>query len=84
MEVSDPMGRTRKVNIHDAQKTMLSDLIISPIPGEQVFRQKGKYINDPRIRKKVAIINAFLNKEFDQVRIRQKREQCLHNPEICT
>ena len=49
LEVSVPMGRTRKVNVCDAHKIMLSEHIISSLPDEQVFGQKGKYINDPSI-----------------------------------
>ena len=48
LEVSDPMGRTRKINVCDAHKIKLSDHIISSTPNEQVLGQKGKYINDPR------------------------------------
>ena len=46
--------------------------MISSIPDEQVFGQKGKYINDPRIIKEVVIINAFLHEEFHPVKVRQK------------
>ena len=50
---------------------MLSQDLISSIPDEQVFGQKGKYINDPRIIKQVAIIDAFLHEKFHHVRARQ-------------
>ena len=63
LEVSDPMGRTRKVNVCDAHKIMPSDHIIRSIPDEQVFGQRGKYINDPRIIKEVMITDAFLHEE---------------------
>ena len=72
LEVSDQMGRTRKVNICVAHKIMPLDQIISSILDEQVFGQRGKYINDPRIIKEVVIIDAFLHEEFHQVRVRQK------------
>ena len=68
LEVSDPTGRTRKINVCDAHKIVPSDHIISSIPDEQVFGQRGKYINDPRLIKEVAIIDAFLHEEFHQVR----------------
>ena len=50
---------------------MPSDQIFSSIPDEQVFGQKGKYINDPRIIKEVTIIDVFLPEEFHQVKVRQ-------------
>ena len=74
LEVSDPMGRTRKANVCDTHKIMPSDHIISSIRDEQVFGGKGKYINDPRVIKEVAIIDAFLHEKLDEVKIRQKRE----------
>ena len=72
LEVSHPMCRTRKVNIFDAHKIVPSDHMISSIPDEQVFHQKGKYINDPRIIKEVEIMHAFLHENFPKVRVRQK------------
>ena len=53
LEVSDPTGRARKLNICDAHNIMPSDHIINSIPDEQVFGQREKYINDLRIIKEV-------------------------------
>ena len=72
LEVSDPTGRIRKVNVCDAHKIVPSDHIISSILDEQVFGRKDKYIDDPRILKEVMIIDAFVHENFPQVRIRQK------------
>ena len=72
LEVSDPTHRSRKVNICDAHKIMPLDHIISSIPDEQVFSQRGKYINDPRITEEVVIIDAFLHEKFPKVRVRLK------------
>ena len=41
LEVSDLMGRTRKINVCDAHKIMLSDHIISSIPDEKVLVKKA-------------------------------------------
>ena len=70
LEVSDPMGRTRKINVCNAHKIMPSDHIISSTLDRQVCSQKGKYINDPRIIKEVVIIDAILREEFHQVMVR--------------
>ena len=72
LEVSDPTGRIKKVNICDAHEMLPSDHIVSSIPDEQVFGRSGKYINDPRILEEVAIIDAFVHKNFPQVSIIQK------------
>ena len=64
LEVSNSTSRTRKVNVYDVHKTVLSDHIISSIPDGQVFGRKEKYINDPRILKEVSIIEAFYIKIF--------------------
>ena len=72
LEVSNPTGRIRKVNVCDAHKIVPSDHIISSVPKKQVFGRRGKYITDPRILKEVVIIDAFLHEQFSQGRIRQK------------
>ena len=51
LEVSNPMGRTTKVNICDAHQIEPVDHISSSTLEKQVFGQRGKYINDPRIIK---------------------------------
>ena len=61
VEDLDCMVRTRKIYVCNAHKIMPSDHIISSILDKQVFGQKGKYINDPRIIKEVAIIDTFLH-----------------------
>ena len=58
LEVSDPTGRIRKVNVCDLHKILPSDNIVSSMPDEQVFGRRGKYIDDPCILK-VVIIDAF-------------------------
>ena len=72
LEVSDPIGGTRKITVFDVHNIVPSDHIISSILDEQVFSQRGKYINEPRTIKEVAIIDAFLHEHFPQVRVRQK------------
>ena len=72
LEVSNPTGRIRKVNVCDVHKIVPSGHIVNFIPGEQVFCRRGKYINNPRILKEVVIIDAFSHENFSQVRIRQK------------
>ena len=47
LEVSDPIGRLRKVNISDIHKILPADFIASDIPDKQLFTRKSKYINDP-------------------------------------
>ena len=61
LEVSDPTGRLRKVNICDVHKILPSEFIVNCIPDEKLFFRKGKYINDPCILKTLnqASINAF-------------------------
>ena len=59
LDVSDPTGRLRKVNICDAHKILPSDQIVSSIPDEQVFGRRGNYIDNPHVLKEVAIIDAF-------------------------
>ena len=39
LEVSDPTGRVRKVNVYDAHKIMPSNYIVNSIPDEQVFER---------------------------------------------
>ena len=72
LEVSFSMAETRKVNVCDVHKILPLDHIIRSIPDEQVFGQRGKYINYPRIIKEVAIIDTFSHEKFPQVRVRQK------------
>ena len=72
LEVSDPTSRIREVNVSEAHEIVPSDHIVSSIPDEWAFGRKGKYIDDPRILKWVAIIDAFLHENFPQVRIRKK------------
>ena len=72
LEVSNPMSRTRKVNVCNAHERVPSYHIISSMQDEQVFGQGDKYINNPRIIKEVAIIDAFLHENFPQARVRQK------------
>ena len=68
LEVSDPTGRLRKVNICDVNKILSSEFIVSCIPDEQVFARKDKYINDPCILKEVMVIDAFLQDNFKNVK----------------
>ena len=70
--MSNPTGRLRKVNVCDVHKILASDQIARSIPYEQVFGEKGKYINDPNILKEVVIVDAFLHEIFSHVRIRSK------------
>ena len=44
LEVSNPAGRPRKVNVYDVHKILPSDQMVSSIQDEQVFGRKGKYI----------------------------------------
>ena len=60
LEVADPTGRLRKINISDFHKILAADFIVSCIPDEQVFSRKGKYINDPHLLKEISVIDAFL------------------------
>ena len=46
LEVSDPTGRLRKVNISDVHKILPADFIVSSIPDKQTFVRKGKYIKN--------------------------------------
>ena len=61
LEVSDPMGRTRKVNVCDSHQVVPSDHNINSSPDQQVFGRRGKYMKDPRIIKEVVIIDTFLH-----------------------
>ena len=70
LEISDPTGRLWKVNISDVHKILPSDFIISSIPDEQAFGRKGNYINNQCILKEVLVIDAFLQENFLNVRIR--------------
>ena len=72
LEVSDPTGRLRKVNICDVHKILSSEFIVSHIPVEQVFARKGKYKNDPCILKEVMVIDAFLQENFANVKFRHQ------------
>ena len=72
LEVSNPIGRIRNVNVCDASKIVPSNQIISSIQDKQVFGRRGKYINNPRILKEVAIIDVFLHGNFPQIRNRHK------------
>ena len=72
LEVSNPTGRIRKVNVCDVHKILPYVHIVSSIPDDQVFHRRGKYINDPHILKEAAIIDAFLHEKFPNVRIKQK------------
>ena len=49
LEVSDPTGRLRKLNISDVHKVIPADFIVSCIPDKQLFAWKGKYINDQKL-----------------------------------
>ena len=72
LEVPDPTGRIRKVNVCDVHKIQPSDHIVSSIVDKQVFSKRGKYINDPQIQKEVVIIDAFLHENIPQVRDQTK------------
>ena len=61
LEISDPTGRLRKVNVCDVHKILPSDEIVSSIPAEQVLGRRGKYINKLCILKEVVIIDTFLH-----------------------
>ena len=67
LEVSDPTGRLRKVNISGAHKILPADFIVSCFPDEQVFASKGMYINDPCMLKEVSVIDTFLQDYFQDV-----------------
>ena len=41
LDIPDPTGRLRKVNICDVHKIVSSDFIVSCIPDEQVFARKA-------------------------------------------
>ena len=70
LEVSDPRGRLRKVNICGVHKIFAIRVHSELHPDEQVFARKGKYINDPCILKKVMVIDAFLQDIFTNVKFR--------------
>ena len=72
LEVSDLTGKLRKVNTCDMHKSLPSDYIVSSIPYEQVSGRKGKYINDPCILKEIVVIDAFLQGNFQNIRIRHQ------------
>ena len=72
LEFSNPTDRLRKVNVCGIHKILPSDQIVNPIPKEQFFGSKGKYIGDPHILKGIAIIDAFLHETFPNVRIKPK------------
>ena len=59
-------------------KILPSDQIVSSIPDKQVFGIRGKYINDPHILKKVAIIDAFLHESFLHVRTKISEIKYIH------
>ena len=60
LEVPDPTGRLKKVNICVVHKVLPSDFISD----EKVFARKGKYINDPCILKEVMVIDPFFPRQF--------------------
>ena len=64
LEVADPTGRLRKVNISDIYKILPADFIVTCIPDKQLFARKGKYINDPHLLKKISVTDAFLQDCF--------------------
>ena len=70
LEVSDPRGRLRKVNICDVHNISPSEFIVSCIPDEEVFARKGKYINDPYILKEVMVIHTFPQDNFTNIKFR--------------
>ena len=72
LEISDPMGRLRKLNISDAHKILPAEFIVSCLLDEQIFAGKGKYINDPHILKEVSVIDAFLHQCFQNIRLRHQ------------
>ena len=72
LEVSDPTGRLRKVNICDVHKVLPSEFIGSCIPDEHVFTRKGKYMNDPCILREVMAIETFLQDHFTDIRFRHQ------------
>ena len=67
LDVFDPKGRLRKVNISDIHKILSVDFLLSCIPDEQIFAKKGKYINEPQILKEVSVINTFLQDYFPDI-----------------
>ena len=75
LEVADPTGRLRKVNISDVHKILPADFIVSCIPDEQVFAMKGKYINDPCLLKEISVIDAFLQDCFHDLGPRHQEFQ---------
>ena len=72
LEVSNPRGRIRKVNLFVMHMILPSDHTVSSIPDEQVFGRRDKYINEPHILKEVVIIDIFLHENFLHVRIKKK------------
>ena len=68
------MGRTRNINVCDTHKIMLSDHF-NQLP---YWIKKFAVVKQAnismilRIIKEVVIIDAFLHKEFHQVKVRQK------------
>ena len=79
IKISNPTGRTRKVNVCDVHKIVLSDHIINSTPDKQVFGRRGKYINDPGILKEVLIIDSFYMKIFHKSGS-DKSKIVFHNP----
>ena len=70
LEVSDPTGRHRKVNICDVHKVLPLEFIVNCIPDKQVFTRKGNYINYPHKLKEVMVIDTFLQENFTNVKCR--------------
>ena len=69
LEVPDPTGRLRKVNICDVHKILPLEAIVSCIPDKQIFARKGKYINDPHILKEIVIIDVFQQENFTNIKL---------------
>ena len=72
LEVTDPTGKIRKLNICDVHKVLPSEFIVSCILDVQVFTRKGKYINDSCIPKEVMVIANFLQDNFTDIRFRHQ------------
>ena len=70
LEVSDPTGKLRKVNICVVHKILPSEFIVSFIPDEQDFATKCKCINDWCILKEVMVIDVFLQDNFTIIKFR--------------
>ena len=70
IDISDPTGRLRKVNICDVHKVLPSEFIVSCIPDEHIFTRKGKYINHTHVIKEVMITDTFLQDNFTDIRFR--------------